>query len=61
MIGDLCGEAIPNPVTSSSNVLYMHFHSDDYDPNNMGFKVRADRGKPFGIPFEYIPFFLVNF
>ncbi len=36
MIGTFCGNAIPEPVTSTVNMLWMKFRSDGYI-NNGGF------------------------
>ena len=38
-----CGDIKPPPILSSSNELYVHFHSD-HSFNNQGFKLKVENG-----------------
>ena len=40
----LCGSAIPSPIISSGNTLFLWFKTDD-DMTHSGFKMRVDRRK----------------
>ncbi|GFR99389.1 Tolloid-like protein 1 [Elysia marginata] len=46
LLGKLCGSAIPSPVTSSGNVMYLEFTSDNVT-EHLGFEARWTAGQNY--------------
>ena len=46
MIGEYCGNSIPNNQISSTNSVLIHFLSDGYDENNSGFQLQYQNPFP---------------
>ena len=44
LISTLCGDTIPEPIISSGNELYVHFHSDA-SVGSTGFEISVSEGK----------------
>ena len=46
IIGEYCGNSIPNNQISSTNSVLIHFLSDGYDENNSGFQLQYQNPFP---------------